>query len=431
MSIKDKNKPKKPTKPEDIAISVRNVSKSFKLPHEKQNSVKGMFINMFRGKKIYEKQQVLEDITFDIKKGEFFGIVGRNGSGKSTLLKLISQIYTPDKGSITVNGKLTPFIELGVGFNPELTGRENVFLNGALLGFSREEMRVMYDEIVEFAELERFMDQKLKNYSSGMQVRLAFSIAIRAETDILVLDEVLAVGDYNFQQKCYEYFRHLKKIKQTVILVSHDSGAIQNFCDRAVLIEKGDLKAQGNPQKVIKEYAEQNRDDQVEAVKKDKSKIERKVEPGNGAVSFLSMYTTSEHKKTQVFSPRQEIVLHIRLRFNESIDDPVFGIIIQDTTGGMPVFATNTLDANIKTRKFKKGELIEAKFLIRNDFNDSKYTISGAVASSDRAVLYVRYLNAHEFRSTGWTNTAKAIVYSDYSFDIIKSKDNDDKQVNR
>src|SRR5690606_31573026 len=158
---------------------------------------------MFRGKRTYEKQQVLKNISFEIKKGEFVGIVGRNGSGKSTLLKLLAGIYSPDKGSIEVNGKLVPFIELGVGFNPELTGRENVFLNGALLGFNRKEMQAMYKDIVEFAELERFMDQKLKNYSSGMQVRLAFSIAIRAQSDILLIDEVLAVGDAAFQQKCY------------------------------------------------------------------------------------------------------------------------------------------------------------------------------------------------------------------------------------
>lgn len=205
-------------KDDDIAIKVNGVSKAFKLPHEKQNSVKGLFVNMFRGKRTFERQQVLKDISFDIKKGEFFGIVGRNGSGKSTLLKLMAGIYTPDKGHIQVNGKLTPFIELGVGFNPELTGRENVFLNGALLGFNRKEMEAMYDEIVAFAELESFMDQKLKNYSSGMQVRLAFSIAIRANTDILVLDEVLAVGDEAFQRKCFAYFAKLKQEKRQLFL---------------------------------------------------------------------------------------------------------------------------------------------------------------------------------------------------------------------
>lgn len=239
---------------DDVAIKVSNVSKTFILPHEKSSSVKSAFINFYRKKKGYEKQQVLNDISFEIKKGEFFGIVGRNGSGKSTLLKLLAGIYTPDSGDIQINGKLTPFIELGVGFNPELSGRENVFLNGALLGFSRKEMEAMYSEIVEFAELERFMDQKLKNYSSGMQVRLAFSIAIRANTDVLVLDEVLAVGDAAFQEKCYKYFERLKKDKKTVVLVTHDMDAVRRFCTRALMIKSGDIKAIGSTNEIASQY---------------------------------------------------------------------------------------------------------------------------------------------------------------------------------
>ena len=223
---------------EDIAIKVDSVSKSFKLPHEKTGSVKNAFIGLFSGKRTYEKQEVLKDVSFDIKKGEFFGIVGRNGSGKSTLLKLLARIYSPDTGNVQVNGKLTPFIELGVGFNPELTGRENVYLNGALLGFSRKEMESMYDEIVEFAELKKFMDQKLKNYSSGMQVRLAFSVAIRAETDILLIDEVLAVGDQSFQEKCFRYFAELKKSPKTIIFVTHDMSNVEKFCDRVFVLDK-------------------------------------------------------------------------------------------------------------------------------------------------------------------------------------------------
>ena len=183
------------------ALEVKNVSKSFRLPTEQASGIKQAFVNWTKGIKGYKEQKVLKDISFKVKKGDFYGIVGRNGSGKSTLLKIISQIYTPESGTVKVDGTLVPFIELGVGFNPELTGRENIYLNGALLGFSKEEISAMYDEIVEFAELEEFMDQKLKNYSSGMQVRLAFSIAIKAQGDILVLDEVLAVGDEAFQRK--------------------------------------------------------------------------------------------------------------------------------------------------------------------------------------------------------------------------------------
>lgn len=239
---------------QDIAIKVDSVSKAFKLPHEKHSTIKSLFINVFRGKRTFERQHVLSDISFDIKKGEFFGIVGRNGSGKSTILKLLAGIYSPDKGHILVNGALTPFIELGVGFNPELTGRENVYLNGALLGFNRKEVDAMYDEIVSFSELKRFMDQRLKNYSSGMQVRLAFSIAIRANTPILLLDEVLAVGDSAFQAKCLEYFRTLKKEGKTVVFVTHDMGSVQDFCDRALLLDAGKIRSIGTPTDIASLY---------------------------------------------------------------------------------------------------------------------------------------------------------------------------------
>lgn len=222
---------------DDIAIRVEHVHKAFNLPHEKTSSIKSALIH-FGKRRAPERQQVIKGVSFEIKKGEFFGIVGRNGSGKSTLLKLLAGIYSPDKGKIEVNGKLTPFIELGVGFNPELTGRENVFLNGALLGFSRREMQTMYKDIVEFAELERFMDQKLKNYSSGMQVRLAFSVAIRANTDILLIDEVLAVGDQAFQEKCFNFFSAIKKSKKTVIFVTHDMSNVERFCDRVLMVDR-------------------------------------------------------------------------------------------------------------------------------------------------------------------------------------------------
>lgn len=239
---------------DDIAIKVDGVSKAFRLPHEKSGSIKNALVGWRKRKRGYETQRVLKDVSFEIKKGEFFGIVGRNGSGKSTLLKLISQIYTPDKGHIQVNGKLTPFIELGVGFNPELSGRDNVYLNGALLGFNRQEMDAMYDEIVDFAELHGFMDQKLKNYSSGMQVRLAFSIAIRADTDILVLDEVLAVGDMVFQEKCYQHFEKLKEAKKTIVFVSHDLRSVRRFCDRVLLINKSVQVACGDTEDMLEKY---------------------------------------------------------------------------------------------------------------------------------------------------------------------------------
>lgn len=233
-------------------IAVKKLSKSFKLPHERHSSLKSTVLN-FR-KKEFEVFNALDSISFEIKKGEFFGIVGRNGSGKSTLLKLLAGIYTPSSGEVLVGGKLTPFIELGVGFNPELTGRENVFLNGAILGLTEKEVESKYSEIVEFSELEKFMDQKLKNYSSGMQVRLAFSIAIQAHNEILLIDEVLAVGDANFQRKCYQTFKEIKKLGKTVVFVTHDMGAVQDFCDRAMMLEDSKIVAIGKPREVALRY---------------------------------------------------------------------------------------------------------------------------------------------------------------------------------
>ena len=237
------------------ALRVRDVSKSFRLPVEKAGSLKNLLFNTVRGKTGYRIQQVLNGVSFDVHEGEFFGIVGKNGSGKSTLLKIISQIYGVDSGSVEVNGKLVPFIELGVGFNPELTGRENIYLNGAMLGFSTEEVDAMYDDIVDFAELRDFMEQKLKNYSSGMQVRLAFSVAIKSQGDILVLDEVLAVGDEAFQKKCQDYFFEAKRRHKTIILVTHSMGDVRRYCDRAMFIQNGHIAAIGDPDTIADAYS--------------------------------------------------------------------------------------------------------------------------------------------------------------------------------
>ncbi len=237
----------------NLAISVRDLKKDFRLPTERAWGLKQAIFNRLKGIKGYREQQVLRGVSFDVKKGEFLGIVGRNGSGKSTLLKILAGIYYPSSGEVTINGSLIPFIELGVGFNMELSGRENVYLNGAILGFSNAEIDTMYEDIVKFAELEDFMDQKLKNYSSGMQVRLAFSIAIRAKGDILILDEVLAVGDAEFQQKCNDYFDSLHG-NQTVILVTHSMDNVLKFCDRAILIENGKIACEGKPKKVTEAY---------------------------------------------------------------------------------------------------------------------------------------------------------------------------------
>jgi len=314
----------------DTVIRVENVSKTFRLPHEKNNSIKSAAINFYKRNKAYETQQVLNDVSFEIKKGEFFGIVGRNGSGKSTLLKMLAGIYSSSSGNITVNGKLTPFIELGVGFSPELTGRENVFLNGALLGFGRKDMEAMYDDIVEFAELERFMDQKLKNYSSGMQVRLAFSIAIRVQSDILLLDEVLAVGDESFQRKCLDVFENYKNVKQTVVLVTHDMETVRRFCSQALLIDDGNIIDCGDPHKVAEEYSRLNQekiDQQRPLIKSDK----------NNDLDISLLDATGKEAKRFDYGDS----MHIKLSWPQSKQVQNAGVSIY-TTIGECVYATNT-----------------------------------------------------------------------------------------
>lgn len=264
------------TKQDDVAIRINDIHKEFILPQSKNTSFKQVAVNIVK-KNNKVTQKVLDGVSFDIKKGDFFGILGRNGGGKSTLLKLIAGVYYPTSGSIEVNGGLTPFIELGVGFNPELSGRDNVYLNGALLGFTRQQMDGMYNEIVEFAELEQFMGQKLKNYSSGMQVRLAFAIAIKAKNDILVFDEVLAVGDEAFQKKCLDVFDTYKKNKQTVVLVTHDMETVRRFCNKAALIHQGKLVKVGNSREVASLYSKLNDDAIDKSIDNGNEKIENSV----------------------------------------------------------------------------------------------------------------------------------------------------------
>lgn len=295
---------------DDIAIKVDNISKTFKLPHEKYNSVKSLFVNFYRKKRTYELQEALKDVSFEIKKGEFFGVVGRNGSGKSTLLKLIAGIYVPSSGGIDIKGSLTPFIELGVGFNPELTGRENIFLNGALLGFNRKQMKAMYRDIVEFAELDKFMDQKLKNYSSGMQVRLAFSIAIRARSDILLLDEVLAVGDAAFQRKCLNYFEKLKAEKKTVVLVTHDMSSVRNLCTRAALLTNGKLEFTGAPDHVAELYEKQNAEG---VVLSDKPSIT------SGTAEVAKLIVKGPKSKSDEFAPGDKVIVELTIKTKKPI----------------------------------------------------------------------------------------------------------------
>lgn len=234
-------------------IKIKNLSKTFRIPHEKRLTLRDYFSHPFR-RTVCEKFEALKDISFEVEKGEWIGVIGRNGSGKSTLLKILAGVYAPDGGKIEIQGKVVPLLELGVGFNPELSGRENVYLNGTMLGMSKNEIRKKFDAIVDFAEIRKFLDLSLKNYSSGMQVRLAFAIASQVDADIYLLDEVLAVGDAAFQKKCSDIFKNFKNQNKAVILVSHDLANVEKFCSKVILLEKGEKLIENSYNKAIIKY---------------------------------------------------------------------------------------------------------------------------------------------------------------------------------
>lgn len=239
------------------ALVVQDLSKTFRIPKQHVHTLKERALHPFRSTD-YREYPVLKDVSFEVQRGEFFGIVGRNGSGKSTLLKCMAGIYRPEQGTIRIAGRLAPFIELGVGFNPDLTALDNVVINGVMMGLSPREARRRFDEIIAFAELEDFLDLKLKNYSSGMQVRLAFSVMIQASADVLLIDEVLAVGDAAFAQKCIDVFYRLRDEGRTIILVTHDMSAVERFCHRAMFLQDGDIKLIGDPAEVGRAYLAAN-----------------------------------------------------------------------------------------------------------------------------------------------------------------------------
>lgn len=356
----------KPNKPKTIfetAVKVENVYKSFRLPTESQNSIKNLFISGFK-KNNYKKLKILNDINFEIKHGEFYGIVGRNGSGKSTLLKLLAGIYTPDKGAVHVNGKLTPFIELGVGFNPELTGKENIYLNGALLGFSRKEMKQIYPKIVEFSELQEFMDQKLKNYSSGMQVRLAFSIAIQSKSDILLFDEVLAVGDESFQRKCFDTFEKYRSEQKTIILVSHEMSSVRKFCTRAMLIDDGEIVEVGDPSKIASMYSKLNQ----KAIDKETEKNNRLMK----VQSQLKAKITNLKGETQTSFRRGDKLL-VHLSWPKKLELQNLGVAIIKESGEY-IFGRNTF----KTRGLDIAERNSFKYEVELNFGYGRYYIAFA-----------------------------------------------------
>jgi len=406
------------------AIKVDNVSKLFRIPHEKHTTLKAAVLNVF-SKKRYTEFQALNKISFEVKKGEFFGIIGRNGCGKSTLLKIIAGIYLPTSGKVKNDGRISPFLELGVGFNPELTARENIYLNGAILGLTRKEINERFDEILDFAELEEFVDMKVKNFSSGMHVRLAFSVAIRAHAEILLIDEVLAVGDANFQTKCINEFAKFKREGRTIMFVTHDMGLVENFCDRALLINRGKLSQLGKPRNIAYEYnlineLEKEKELAAENIGNEGNRDSNRW--GDGFAKIEKMWMEDEnHEQKHIFDQEQDKIIYIkaRIKFYRTAENPIFGIIVR-TPGNHDIYTTNTLWQEMETGNFSSGQEIVVEFALKNHLTKGDYLISAAIAYSDAKRYYDWRDNWYRF-SISSNKISSGVVSLESKISILES----------
>jgi ABC-type polysaccharide/polyol phosphate transport system ATPase subunit len=355
------------------AIVIRDLCKTFRLPHQRYSTLKERMLHP-GASRAHDELRALRDVSVEIGRGEFFGIVGRNGSGKSTLLKCLAGIYDVDQGDVEIHGRLSPFIELGVGFNPDLTARDNVLINGVMLGLTRRQARERFDDVIRFAELEDFLELKLKNYSSGMNVRLAFAVAIQVDAEILLIDEVLAVGDAAFQQKCFDEFGHMKESGRTIILVTHDMSAIERFCDRAMLIEKGQVVEIGDPRRVARRYNELNFGQLVHETA-DGARI------GDHAVAEIvdCWYEDAQGARVTALAQGEQVAVCLEVRFHAPIEDPVFAVSIRNSPRHT-VFATSTRAALPQTGSFGLGDHAVARISFENWLAPSRYDATPSVA---------------------------------------------------
>jgi ABC-type polysaccharide/polyol phosphate transport system ATPase subunit len=369
------------------AVSVRNLSKSFRLPHEQYHTIKERALHPFRSR-TFDVLQAVQDVSIDIPAGDFFGIVGRNGSGKSTLLKCLAGIYRVDDGQLEVNGRLSPFIELGVGFNMELPARDNVIINAIMLGLSRKRALERFNDIIAFAELEEFVDLKLKNYSSGMYVRLAFATAVQVDADILLIDEVLAVGDANFQQKCFDEFTRLQQAGRTILFVTHDMGAVERFCSRAMLLERGRVVDIGSPNSIARQYNQQN----FRRTRQEFGTSDADIPPPNPSASVVdAVFVTSSGEHAVTANQGESCTVRMDVHFNAELENPSFSIALLNESGH-PAFATNTDVQRITTGLFAAGTDVSVKLHFDNWLAPGRYRLIASVA---RAGLGADVIDAH------------------------------------
>ncbi len=352
------------------------MSKTFRLPHQRYSTLKERVLHPLSFK-ADESLHALGDVNFEVRSGEFFGIVGRNGSGKSTLLKCLAGIYGVDRGQIEIRGRLSPFIELGVGFNPDLTARDNVIINAIMLGLSRREARRRFDEVIAFAELEEFVDLKLKNYSSGMSVRLGFAVAVQVDADVLLVDEVLAVGDAAFQRKCFDEFGRMRAAGNTILFVTHDMSAIERFCDRAMLLEHGAVQAIGPPDEVALLYNQVNFGD-------DTGSADPQI-PGQAA--RIGRVWCEDDRGERLVTSRHGEVCHVRMEveFLRTVTFPVFTVAFRNELR-QPVFVASSIP-HPSPGEFRGGERANVRFSFSNVLAPSHYMLTPAVGDWDEGYV--------------------------------------------
>jgi ABC-type polysaccharide/polyol phosphate transport system ATPase subunit len=351
-----------------------DVSKAFRIPREHVHTLKERALHPFR-RAGHDELRALQGVSFAVDRGEFFGIVGRNGSGKSTLLKCLASIYRTDAGRIYVDGRMSTFIELGVGFNMDLAAYDNVMLNATMLGLSRRETRTRYDRILDFAELREFADLKLKNYSSGMLVRLAFSVMIQVDADILLIDEVLAVGDAAFQQKCFDEFARIRRSGTTVLFVTHDMGAVQRFCDRALLLENGRVVEVGDPERVGNRYLELNFSETARA-----GEHAEGDRYGDGRATIQeAWFEDAAGTRTETLPAGEPCSFVCRVVFNERVENPLFGVNLQNANRDTVLAASNVW-TDPEPGTFEPGEEMSFRISFANHLAPGRYDATPAVA---------------------------------------------------
>jgi len=379
-----------------FAIKVVNLCKSFKLYKEKSTSIKYRVLDLLKFKSIsYKNLLVLSDLNFEVPKGQTLGIIGENGSGKSTLLKILADILIPTKGKVNIDGKVSSLLELGSGFSNELSGRKNIYLNGSILGFNKSQIDDTFDEIVSYAELEEFIDTPIKNYSAGMLMRLGFAIAIKVDPEILLIDEVLAVGDEGFQRKCFEDITEFKRRRKTIVFVSHDASAVERLCDRVLLLHHGKIIMDGASDNVLRKYRLMLSDKESDSQNIDPSKesiddeIDEKYQQnrhGTRAAEIVAIQVfDSKGKKVEEIQSGEKGKLVMETSFHQNLDDPIFGFIMRKDDGQrlIDVYDTNTRWQNINSGPFKKGEKVKIIFDLDFRLGKGEYYFTCAVANKD------------------------------------------------